>query len=60
MPRTYDKSIPEGKESAFRLTSTYGREFGQDFNRLLSKHGQTIIHRNIEAFEVRFMDITLE
>ena len=50
IPRTYDKAIPAGKDQAFRLTSRFGKEFGQDFTHLLSQSGKTVINRNIEEF----------
>ncbi len=60
IPRTYDKTIPPGKESAFRLTSRYGREFGQDFGHLLGDSGRTIIKRNMEEFNViKFLPVKL-
>lgn len=52
IPRSYAKDIPPGKDTAFRLTSKYGKEFGSDFSHLLSRQGKTIIQRNIEEFEV--------
>ncbi|TNV81706.1 hypothetical protein FGO68_gene10080 [Halteria grandinella] len=51
IPRSYDKSIPLGKDQAFRLTSRFGREFGQDFTHLLSDSGKTIINRNIDDYQ---------
>jgi hypothetical protein len=47
IPRTYDKTVPPGKDSAFRMTSRYGGEFGQDFTKYLTESGKTIIQRNI-------------
>ena len=54
LPRTYDKSVADGKDSAFRLTSRYGREFGNDFTHLLTDSGKTLIQRNKNQFDVNF------
>jgi hypothetical protein len=52
LPRTYDKAIPDGKDEAFRFTSKYGKEFGSDFNHLLTEQGKSIVQRNIDDFSV--------
>lgn len=54
IPRTYDKTIPPGKDQSFRLTSKFGKEFGDDYRHMLGQQGKTIIERNIKEFQVSF------
>ncbi len=54
VPRSYDKSIPEGKDKPFGTTGNFGKEFGDDYTHLLGASGKTIIHRNMQTFNVYF------
>ena len=42
IPRSYDKTIPDGKPSSFKLTSNFCEEFGGDLDKLQTKTGMKL------------------
>ncbi len=52
LPRSYEKTIPQGKTEAFTMTSNFGKEFHKDYTGMLGMTGRTLIQRNMETFDV--------
>ena len=56
MPRSYDKTIPDGKTQPFKMTSNYCTEFNNPPENLTTKEGKNRVEKATQEFEVLITD----